>query len=175
VKEWQVLLSGSGGQGLGLAGKILAEAALYRGLYAAHSQSYGARARGGYSDSGVVIGSESIIFPLVETPNLLLTLSREAYDKNVHRLAPRGILIFDADAVNAGPAERRHGFAMTRAARQLGNEKGVALLGLGVITALLGIVRPEDVEKAIAGNLPPGLLEPNLRCYRRGLEMAGGG
>lgn len=173
MKEWQILLSGSGGQGLGLAGKILAEAALLGGLHAAHSQSYGARARGGYSDSGVVLGSRRITFPLIEEPNLLLALTAESYNKNAPHLARGGQVIFDSDTVPLSPEQKMYGFPLGRAARELGNEKGVAILSLGVITALFGFVTPANAEQAIAENLPPALQEPNLRCYRQGLLLAG--
>lgn len=42
----ELRLSGSGGQGLILAGIILAEAAINQGLNAIQSQSYGPEARG---------------------------------------------------------------------------------------------------------------------------------
>ena len=174
MKEWQILLSGSGGQGLGLAGKILAEAALHRGLNAAHSQSYGAQARGGYSASGIVIGSRKIAFPLIEKPNLLLALTAEAYHKNAPQLAEGGHIIFDSDTLPLSPGQRLYGFPLARTARELGNEKGVAILSLGIITALFGLVGPQDAEKAIAENLPPALLEANLRCYRSGLITSDG-
>ncbi|SFR00304.1 2-oxoacid:acceptor oxidoreductase family protein [Desulfoscipio geothermicus] len=173
MKEWQILLSGSGGQGLGLAGKILAEAALYRGLHAAHSQSYGARARGGYSDSGVVISSAEIAFPLIEKPNLLLALSPEAYHKNARSLDKDGYLIYDTDIDSAVQEKNARGFPITKAARETGNERGAAILALGIITGLFDIIAPKDGERAIADNLPAQFIEPNLQCYRRGLEMAG--
>ena len=46
----EMRLSGSGGQGLILAGIILAEAAILDGKLAIQSQSYGPEARGGSSN-----------------------------------------------------------------------------------------------------------------------------
>jgi len=46
--RYEIRLSGAGGQGLILVGKILAEAAaIYDGKNATQSQSYGPEARGG--------------------------------------------------------------------------------------------------------------------------------
>jgi len=54
-KRYEIRLSGSGGQGLILAGIILAEAAgVYDGKYVAQTQSYGPEARGGASWSSVM-------------------------------------------------------------------------------------------------------------------------
>ena len=53
--RYEMRLSGEGGQGLVLAGKILAEAAaIYEGINATQSQSYGPEARGGASRSEVI-------------------------------------------------------------------------------------------------------------------------
>ena len=52
----EVCLSGSGGQGLILAGIILAEAAgIYDGFEVVQTQSYGPEARGGTSRSEIII------------------------------------------------------------------------------------------------------------------------
>lgn len=158
---------------MGLAGKILATAALHDGLYAAQSQSYGARARGGYSSSGVVISGREINFPLIEQPGLLLALTEEAYNKNVTPENHVEHIIFDSDNVPLTAGRGKYGFPLARWAGELGNPKGVAILSLGVITSLFGLVTPEHVERAIAENIAPALLEPNLQCYRKGLEAGG--
>ena len=51
----QIVLSGTGGQGLILAGIILAEAAVLDGKQAIQTQSYGPEARGGASKAGQVL------------------------------------------------------------------------------------------------------------------------
>ncbi len=63
----EMRLSGSGGQGLILAGIILAEAALLDGKNAIQSQSYGPEARGGASKAEVIISDADIDFPKVQS------------------------------------------------------------------------------------------------------------
>ena len=59
--RYEIRLSGEGGQGLVLAGKVLAEAAaIYDDKNATQSQSYGPEARGGASRSEVIISDEDI-------------------------------------------------------------------------------------------------------------------
>lgn len=79
--EVNMTLSGSGGQGLGLAGMIMAEAGILEGKEAIQSQSYGPEARGGASKSDVIIGDEELDFPKVLHPEILLAMSQPAYDK----------------------------------------------------------------------------------------------
>ncbi|MEK7871409.1 MAG: 2-oxoacid:acceptor oxidoreductase family protein, partial [Nitrospirota bacterium] len=62
--RYEIRLSGSGGQGLILAGIILAEAAgIYDKKYVVQTQSYGPEARGGVSKSEIVISDEEIDYP----------------------------------------------------------------------------------------------------------------
>ena len=56
----EIVLSGTGGQGVILAGLILAEAAVAEGLNATHNQSYGPEARGGASRAEVILSTDEI-------------------------------------------------------------------------------------------------------------------
>jgi 2-oxoglutarate ferredoxin oxidoreductase subunit gamma len=59
MEKYEVRLSGSGGQGLLLAGIILAEGAINDGKNAVQTQSYGPEARGGASKSEVIISTKT--------------------------------------------------------------------------------------------------------------------
>jgi 2-oxoglutarate ferredoxin oxidoreductase subunit gamma len=62
--RYEIRLSGSGGQGLVLAGVILAEAlGVYEGKNVTQTQSYGPEARGGASRSDIVISDGEIYYP----------------------------------------------------------------------------------------------------------------
>ena len=74
-------LSGSGGQGLILAGIILAEAAVVENFNVSQTQSYGPEARGGASRSDVVISNSKIYYPKTTKLDLLLALTQESCDK----------------------------------------------------------------------------------------------
>ena len=52
--RYEIRLSGEGGQGLVLAGIVLAEAGLMQGHHVVHSQNYGPEARGGNSVSEII-------------------------------------------------------------------------------------------------------------------------
>ena len=81
AKRWEIRLSGTGGQGLILAGIILAEAAIIDGFNAVQSQSYGPEARGGASKAEVIISDEEINYPKIGNAGILLAMSQKAYDK----------------------------------------------------------------------------------------------
>ena len=97
----EIRLAGEGGQGMILAGIILAEAAsIYDGKMAVQTQSYGPEARGGASKSEVVIAAGEIDHPEVLSADVVVTLSQEAYDKYAASVKPGGLLIVDDEKVS---------------------------------------------------------------------------
>ncbi len=78
-QRYEIRFSGAGGQGLILAGVIMAEAAsIYDGKQAVQSQSYGPEARGGASKSEVIISDTAIDYPKATVVDALLALTQEA-------------------------------------------------------------------------------------------------
>src|SRR3974390_858077 len=77
----EIILAGTGGQGLIVSGILLAEAAMLEGKNVAQTQSYGIASRGGLSLAEVVIDEEEIIFQQVRTPDCVLALTEEAAKK----------------------------------------------------------------------------------------------
>jgi 2-oxoglutarate ferredoxin oxidoreductase subunit gamma len=82
VDRVEIRLAGEGGQGMILAGIILAEAAaIYDGKNAVQTQSYGPEARGGASKSEIIIAKGEIDYPEVIDADVLVALSQEACDR----------------------------------------------------------------------------------------------
>jgi len=91
----EIRLTGSGGQGLITAARILAKAALLDGMNALQSQVYGAEARGGATKSEVVIADRSIYFPEVLHPDITAIMTQASYKKYGHRVKPSSLRIID--------------------------------------------------------------------------------
>ena len=100
LERTEIRLAGEGGQGMILAGIILAEAAaIYDRKNTVQSQSYGPEARGGASKSEVIISDETIDFPEVINADILICLSQEAYDKYAGTVKEGGLTIVDTSRV----------------------------------------------------------------------------
>jgi 2-oxoglutarate ferredoxin oxidoreductase subunit gamma len=168
----EVRLAGAGGQGLLLAGLILAEAAvLYDGRNACQTQSYGPEARGGASKSEVIIDDEPIDYPKVIAADLLLTLSQEACDKYYHDLKRDGILIVDSVHVLRVPTSKAFSLPISRLAEErTGRAITANMVGLGVLAGLTDVISEGALRKAIAERAPEGTEEINLEALTAGLE-----
>ena len=175
IDRFEVRLAGTGGQGMILAGIILAEAAaIGAGKNVAQSQSYGPEARGGASKAEVIIADGPIDYPKVIRADLLLAMSQEACDKYGDDVNPEGWLIVDEGLVRRVPPHQRTVRAsITRIAEEEIKRKITAnIIGLGLIVGLTDIVPREAIIQAVERRAPPGTKEINQQALEAGLALA---
>jgi 2-oxoglutarate ferredoxin oxidoreductase subunit gamma len=174
--RYEVRLSGSGGQGLILAGQILAEAAaIYDDNNAVQSQAYGPEARGGASRSDVIIADGDIDYPKATRIDLMLAFTQEACDKYAAGLRKGGILLADSKSVARIPSGDLKVYAVPIvevAQKELGKAVVANIVALGLIAGLSKVVTPAAMEQAIRARVPKGTEEMNLEAFRKGLELA---
>lgn len=171
----QLRLSGTGGQGLILAGIILAEAALLDGKNAIQSQSYGPEARGGSSKSEVLISESVIHYPKITVPNVVLAMSQEACKKYTTDLPEEGILIIDNQFVGTLPEKKFkkiYELSITHTAQEgLGKALFANIVALGAIAKITGVVSIESLTRAVLNRVPKGTEELNERAIKLGMEL----
>lgn len=173
--RYEIRLSGAGGQGLILIGKIIAEAAaIYEDKNATQSQSYGPEARGGASRSEVIISDGDIDYPKATNIDLLLAMTQEAADKYSSDIKPGGTIVLDSGFVHEQPEGdfTSYGFPITNIAEEQVGRKIVAnLVALGIITELSGIISDDAVINAIRARVPKGTEEMNIKAFRAGQDL----
>jgi 2-oxoglutarate ferredoxin oxidoreductase subunit gamma len=173
-ERYEIRLAGAGGQGLILAGLILAEAAvIYDGKNAAQTQSYGPEARGGASKSEVVIDTDEIDYPKVISADVLLAMSQEACDKYFHDLKRDGLLLVDSVHVQRVPTSKAYRVPITQVAEETtGRSITANIVGLGLLAGITGVVSREALESAVAERAPRGTGEINLKALAAGFDLA---
>ncbi len=174
--RYEIRLSGAGGQGMILAGVILAEAAaIYDEKNATQSQSYGPEARGGASKSEVIISDEDIDYPKATNIDLLLALTQEACDKYIGDVKDEAILIVDSMRVESVPEGNFKLFKLPileTAQKKIGKMIVANIVALGTIVELSGIVSKEAIESAVLSRVPRGTEELNRMALYAGMEIA---
>lgn len=172
--RFEVRLAGEGGQGMILAGVILAEAAaIHDGLNAVQTQSYGPEARGGASRSEVIIARGEIDYPKVMAADLLLCMSQEACDKFYTQVKDDGCIIVDSTNVSRVPSHRAIAVPITQLAEEAtGRQITASMVALGLLSGLTGVVSKEALEKAVADRVPAGSEEMNLKALAAGFAEA---
>jgi 2-oxoglutarate ferredoxin oxidoreductase subunit gamma len=173
-ERYEVRLSGSGGQGLILAGVILAEAiGVGDGKNAVQTQSYGPEARGGASRADVVVSPGQIYYPKTMKLDLLLALTQESCDKYYPDMKPDGLLVIDSMLVTQIPTKKFFGFPFVRLAREeIGHVMVANVIALGAIAELTGIVSKESIKNAVLSRAPKGTEEKNQQALELGFKIA---
>jgi len=174
-EQYEIRFSGSGGQGLILAGVIFAEAvAIYDGKNAVQSQSYGPEARGGASKSEVILSDDMIDFPKATAIDLMLALTQEACTKYYSDIKDGGTLLVDEDFVREIP---NGNFKVVRlpiirtASEDVGKAFVANIVAIGAIAALTGKVSREAIEKAVLSRVPKGTEDLNRKALAAGYEL----
>jgi 2-oxoglutarate ferredoxin oxidoreductase subunit gamma len=170
----EIRFSGFGGQGIIRCGLISGKAlSLYDNKHATMTQSFGPEARGSACSSQLVVSEDRVLYPYITTPEILVSMSQEAYEKYEPDLRENGILIIDTDLVKPQQVRgkiKMYAIPSTRFAEELGNRIIANLVMLGFFTAVTKIVSPEAMKKALPGLVPGRFLDLNIKAFDKGYE-----
>lgn len=170
----EIRFSGFGGQGIIRCGLIAGKAlSLYDNKNATMTQSFGPEARGSACSSQLVVDDVRVLYPYITEPEILISMSQEAYDKYEPNLQDRGILIIDEDLVKMRPVRGKiklFAVPSTRFAEELGNRIIANLVMMGFFTAVTKIVSPEAMKKALPGLVPDRFLDLNIKAFEKGYD-----
>ncbi len=176
-----VMIAGSGGQGVLLAGKVLAYAGMLERKQVTWFPSYGAEIRGGTANCTVIISDQEIGSPVVSTPSAMLIFNEASYRKFERRVRQGGRLFLNTSLVNDRPARTDITRIEIRAndiAEELGDSRVVNMVMLGAFLKRTGVVILESVLQALRQVLPASrysLLPVNEKALLRGADACSGG
>ena len=95
----EVLMAGFGGQGMLLAGKLLAHAAMEKGMEVSWLPSYGPEMRGGTANVTVCISDRPVGSPYITRPTALLVMNQPSLEKFGPRVKPGGLIVVNSTLV----------------------------------------------------------------------------
>ena len=147
------LLAGFGGQGILFSGKVIAYSGLMDGKEVSWLPSYGPEMRGGTANCSVCISDDPIGSPLVLSPDVLMAMNLQSFDKFINAVVSGGTAVIDSTLVDL---------------------QGLAnIILIGTILKHTEFADFEAVKKAIDKCVPPKkhhLIEANLRAIELGMK-----
>lgn len=174
MSKFQIRIAGFGGQGVVTAGRILGlAAAIYEKKNVVNTQSYGPESRGGACRSEVVISPNDILYPRVRSSDVLVTLSRTAFDVYGPTMAPGSLLILDPNSVQGDFSSlpvRVFKIPTAQIAHKLGRIQVQNMVALGAIQQLTKVIAVDALEQAIRDATPAHTWELNIRAFREGIR-----
>ncbi len=167
----EVILAGSGGQGLVLCAILLAEAAMLDGLNVVQTQSYGIASRGGLSTAEVIIDRDEIVFQQVRSPDVVLALTEESARK-FEGWAAKGVpLLYDSTLAAQRSGAHCRGAGFTQLANELGQPASVNILALGALVALVPVVSAASLQQAVRRHFKGAAAQANLEALAAGAAL----
>lgn len=171
----QIRIGGEAGQGVILAGVMLAETAAEDGLEVAQSARYGAAVRGGVATADIVVSDEEIDFPHVEEPDFLVVLSQETYDSLATVQKEGTLVIYDPFFVKPKdlPGITQVAVPATDGAlKEFGKATGANLISLSALSALTGVISEASLLAVVEQGPAKKFLASNLKALALGKKMA---
>lgn len=167
--------SGFGGQGVITMAHVLGNgASVHAGMDATLTEAYGPEKTGGFSRGDLVVSDESIDYPNVVDPDVVVAFSQDAFDRDADTVAQNGLVIVEQDLVDpATLTENRPDVTVAslpavELAEELGRTVVANILMLGAVVELVGTPPADAVRMAIRETVPEGTEELNERAFERG-------
>ena len=178
--QTEVIMSGFGGQGLMMIGKLLAYAGLQEKKEVTWLPSYGPEMRGGTANCTVVLSDKPIGSPLISSPKAALIMNRPSLDKFAPMIHKDGILVVNSSmiSVNSGRTDiRTFRIKADELAGELGSRRSANLVMLGAYIGLDEVVSHKTLIKAIEKTFASKkqFIDVNRKAFMKGYELATAG
>lgn len=173
MQSLNIRFSGSGGQGLILAARILASALVAGGKNVAQSQSYEPVSRGGLSRSDLVVSDGEADYPLSQSLDYLLILDEAAADASAGLLDENSVILVDADQVKSPPEKPLNVVELpfVETARRLGNKRVANIVALGALAQAGSLCEDEALQKSLQAMTPAKFSALNMEAFEAGRQL----
>lgn len=175
--EKNFIIAGFGGQGVLLAGEVLANAFMLDNKNVTWYPSYGAEMRGGTVNCEIVMNdSEDVSSVNKAETDFIVALNQASFDRFLPKVKKGGWMIANSSLVTEAKTRSDINYMfvpMTKLADDLGNTKMTNILSLGVLAKASGLTDPKLLENALDQVLPPhrkNLLPLNCKALKIGYE-----
>lgn len=168
--ETNFILAGFGGQGILLAGTVLANAFMLEGKNVTWYPCYGAEMRGGTVNCEIVVSDSEVSSVHKQDTDYAIVLNQQSFDKFVKRVKAGGMIVANSTLVAESKPRNdiKYVFApMTKLANDLGTSKVANIVSLGVLASICNIVSKEYLAKGVEkvlGEKKKDLLPINLKA-----------
>jgi 2-oxoglutarate ferredoxin oxidoreductase subunit gamma len=178
----RIIIAGSGGQGVMLLGKVLAQTAMLEGKEVTYLPAYGPEVRGGTSHCMVTISDREVGSPYISKADTLIILNNPSLGKFKDKVKPTGLVILNSSLTKISSSDFDKAVTLlqypcTDIAIKLGNIKVANMVALGGYLGAKKIIKIKDVLKVFKSIAPAGnlnILEINERALEEGVRIKHG-
>jgi 2-oxoglutarate ferredoxin oxidoreductase subunit gamma len=176
-----LIISGFGGQGILIAGRLLAHAAIAEGRHVTFLPSYGPIMRGGTANCTVVVSSRPIGSPIIRNPQSAILMNAPSAAGFEERVKAGGLILYDSDLIDAdiagcgGTDTRKVFIPANTLAEEMGSGRAANMVMMGAfigITRVIGIDSAVRCLKEVVSEKHLDLIKADEAALRKGVEYA---
>jgi len=179
TNTYEIILAGSGGQGLVSSGIMLGEAAILEGKQVMQATSYGIAQRGGLASAEVMISSKEILFQHVQKPNLILALTEESLNLYLPQASSGAAIFYDTTLIQTTFVQKHeknnlYGYPFTEIANELGHSGVANIIALGVMIGKSKMIKYASMEMVLRKHFSGKTAEMNVKALYQGRRLGEG-
>ncbi|TKJ38774.1 MAG: 2-oxoacid:ferredoxin oxidoreductase subunit gamma [Planctomycetes bacterium B3_Pla] len=174
----EIVIAGFGGQGVMLAGKLLAQTAMRAGKEVTYMPSYGAEVRGGTANCMVIIADNKIACPVVGRPDSLIVMNKASLTKFGPRLKNGGLLVMNRSLIDSEPqvddSVEIVAVPADELAVELGSHRSTNMVAVGAYLQKRGYLTPDEAAQALPDAIARRYhktLPVNIEALHKGAEF----
>lgn len=157
--EYEIFVSGIGGQGVQLIARMLAVAATAEDRHVMLNGVYGGEMRGGKSLATVVLAAHPLrALPVTAQASAAVALHDKFWDAPCARLRRDALIVADSEIANQLSPEPSHSLVSvpaTRISREIGNPMVTGMVLMSAFNAITGLVSQDELRNAMLRLVPP--------------------
>ncbi|MDO5045898.1 2-oxoacid:acceptor oxidoreductase family protein [Campylobacter sp.] len=175
----QLRFVGVGGQGVILAGEILAAAKIEEGGYGVKASTYTSQVRGGPTKVDILLSEDEILYPYANEGEIefMLATAQVSFELFKDGVKDGGIIVIEPNLVHASDEDRKRWQIyeipiITIAKDEVGNVITQSVVALGVAVEMSGCMDANLVREVMLTKVPPKVHEANKKAYELGIKYA---
>ncbi len=175
--EKDFIIAGFGGQGVLLAGEVLANGFMLDDKKVTWYPSYGAEMRGGTVNCSVVMADEEVSAVQKSHADYIVVLNQASFDRFIPIVRKGGTIIVNTSLAKEVRTRDDINYVFApitqMAEKNLGNIKMSNILALGILSSVSGLISLDTLEKALYNVIPPhrkNLIPKNIEALKLGYE-----
>ena len=175
----QLRFVGVGGQGVILAGEILAAAKIKDGGYGVKASTYTSQVRGGPTKVDILLDEGEILFPYANEGEIefMLATAQVSYDQFKEGVKKGGIIVVEPNLVKPSDEDREKWRIfeipiITIAKEEVGNVITQSVVALAIALEMTEVLDQELVKEVMLSKVPPKVHESNIKAFDLGIRYA---
>ena len=175
--EKDFIIAGFGGQGVLLAGEVLANGFMLDDKKVTWYPSYGAEMRGGTVNCSVVMADEEVSAVQKSHADYIVVFNQASFDRFIPIVRKGGTIIVNTSLAKEVRTRDDINYVFApitqMAEKNLGNIKMSNILALGILSSVSGLISLDTLEKALYNVIPPhrkNLIPKNIEALKLGYE-----